>query len=604
MRTLLATLLFCVQAQATVYYIDFATGNDANAGTSKGAPWKKAPYMAAFGGTYIRSLAGDTFVFKGGVTWPSTAFPMAIVAPFPANTNGLMTFDTDQSWFSGGAWTRAVFDFGFADYGSQLAGAGVSINGTGGPGRGWPVTFNGIATIHHRAELGASAQKSGSISADGWVSDIIVTNCAGLDWDMTAAPAFGQDSASQGGFIFQNCSGKVIVTHCTLSCANTAAAMATGTAIAGVTQVDNCTISQAPNGVQGYGVAFGNNVSIIKATDANQHENSFFSQAPVVFYGNVVHDLDSGASGVFTQSGSSTAGADLIYNNLFYNCGNQAPISVDTSGTAAGTSGSRIYNNTIVATTGISVIKRGTPGLGWLDVRGNHLISDQTSGNPICFNGGIPNCGNVLGTVTNSNNLVQTPTQAAINGYLTANFYQPTAANSPTVGTGVDLSAVFTTDRLGVTRNVPWDIGCYQFQAAPPPSVPVIALSAGAYSTSIGAGSVTITVNRTGNTTGTSSVAYATSNGSAVAGTDYTATSGTLTFTAGQTVKTFAVPILNTGAFGPPRNFMVVLSNPVGATLGQSASAVSITQGAVTSAVLTIGGNAVWRGNVTIGVKP
>ena len=40
------------------------------------------------------------------------------------------------------------------------------------------------------------------------------------------------------------------------------------------------------------------------------------------------------------------------------------------------------------------------------------------------------------------------------------------------------------------------------------------------------------------------SVNYATANGTATAGVDYTATSGTLTFAAGETVKAISIPIL------------------------------------------------------------
>ena len=41
------------------------------------------------------------------------------------------------------------------------------------------------------------------------------------------------------------------------------------------------------------------------------------------------------------------------------------------------------------------------------------------------------------------------------------------------------------------------------------------------------------------------SVQYATANGSAIAGSDYTATSGTLNFAAGETEKTVSVPVVD-----------------------------------------------------------
>ncbi len=65
-------------------------------------------------------------------------------------------------------------------------------------------------------------------------------------------------------------------------------------------------------------------------------------------------------------------------------------------------------------------------------------------------------------------------------------------------------------------------------------------------------------------------VSYATADGSAVAGTNYTATSGTLTFPAGVTTETIRVPILDSGSQTSSLNFTVNLSNPVAATLSNS----------------------------------
>jgi YD repeat-containing protein len=68
-------------------------------------------------------------------------------------------------------------------------------------------------------------------------------------------------------------------------------------------------------------------------------------------------------------------------------------------------------------------------------------------------------------------------------------------------------------------------------------------------------------------------VNYATVDGSAVAGTDYTATSGMLTFAPGSTTQTFAVTLLpNTGAL-TDRLFTLNLTNPSNATLGGQSSA-------------------------------
>ncbi len=73
------------------------------------------------------------------------------------------------------------------------------------------------------------------------------------------------------------------------------------------------------------------------------------------------------------------------------------------------------------------------------------------------------------------------------------------------------------------------------------------------------------------------SVAYATADGTATAGTDYTATSGTLVFAPGQTTKTVAVPILGDTAYEPDETFTLTLSNPVNGTLGTATATGAIT---------------------------
>ena len=64
------------------------------------------------------------------------------------------------------------------------------------------------------------------------------------------------------------------------------------------------------------------------------------------------------------------------------------------------------------------------------------------------------------------------------------------------------------------------------------------------------------------------SVNYATSDGTAVAGADYTATSGTLTFAAGETSKTVHVPIIDDSHDEGEETFGFRLSNAAGARMG------------------------------------
>jgi subtilisin family serine protease len=104
-----------------------------------------------------------------------------------------------------------------------------------------------------------------------------------------------------------------------------------------------------------------------------------------------------------------------------------------------------------------------------------------------------------------------------------------------------------------------------------PPSV--FALSSNAFTATEARGSVVIRVTRS-NPAAAASVRFATSNGTAMAGSDYTATSGVINFAAGVGAATFTVPITDDSLFEGPETFNVTLSNPVGGTLGSPATAV------------------------------
>ncbi|HUN92072.1 MAG TPA: cellulase family glycosylhydrolase [Burkholderiaceae bacterium] len=99
-----------------------------------------------------------------------------------------------------------------------------------------------------------------------------------------------------------------------------------------------------------------------------------------------------------------------------------------------------------------------------------------------------------------------------------------------------------------------------------------VALAHAGYSVTAGAGPATLGVARTNGSRGTVSVAYTTVDGTAIAGTDYTPASGTLTWASGDnSPKTISVPVAATASSS--RSFSVKLSNPLGATLGSTARA-------------------------------
>ena len=85
-------------------------------------------------------------------------------------------------------------------------------------------------------------------------------------------------------------------------------------------------------------------------------------------------------------------------------------------------------------------------------------------------------------------------------------------------------------------------------------------------------GEIDFTVTLDEAASGNVSVDYATSDGSADAGDDYTAKSGTLSFSAGETSKTISVSIEDDIENESDETFTVTLSNPSGADLGTSSA--------------------------------
>lgn len=81
------------------------------------------------------------------------------------------------------------------------------------------------------------------------------------------------------------------------------------------------------------------------------------------------------------------------------------------------------------------------------------------------------------------------------------------------------------------------------------------------------AGKAVLTVTRAGANTGAASVAFATADGSATAGQDYTATSGTLSFAAGETSKRVEVPISADSIQEGDETLSLNLSGATGAAL-------------------------------------
>lgn len=103
-----------------------------------------------------------------------------------------------------------------------------------------------------------------------------------------------------------------------------------------------------------------------------------------------------------------------------------------------------------------------------------------------------------------------------------------------------------------------------------------LGLAASVTSVNESAGRATVTVTRAAPSDGVAQVDYATSDGTATAGADYTATGGTLSFAPGATSASFDIPVAADGVDEGVESLDVALSKPVGAFLGRSSAVVTI----------------------------
>ena len=116
------------------------------------------------------------------------------------------------------------------------------------------------------------------------------------------------------------------------------------------------------------------------------------------------------------------------------------------------------------------------------------------------------------------------------------------------------------------------DVGAYEYSNSSVKGA--LEFTSPAYYSHANAGQIQFQVHRLNGLGGTVSVSYATSNGTAVAGTHFQAATGTLTFTNGQSTASGSVTLLSGALTTNLLNFRVVLSTPTGgASLGSRVTA-------------------------------
>lgn len=316
----------------------------------------------------------------------------------------------------------------------------------------------------------------------------------------------------------------------------------------------------------------------------------------------LLDDLGNGGDGiVITGAGTNTigGGAANAGNAIGFNMGGYG-VNINNASI-----GNTVRFNTILSNTfsgvNVSLTSNGN-SIRQNSIYGNSLLGIDLGNNGVTLND--PNDADGGANLQQNFPVLQSATTARIAGTLnsiadqtfTIDFYRVdscdasgygegryhlASTNVTTVGNNVSFNFAYAGLNVGeIVTATATDAGGNTSEFSQCRTVANsgdLQLSAATYNVSESGGTAIVTVNRVGASNGTITVDYATSNGSATAGQDYTATSGTLTFLNGETTKTFPVPVINDTMDEPSETFNVSLSNPTGGALLLAPSTATVT---------------------------
>ncbi len=486
MRKLLFVFLIlfgAVPAFATNYYIDLASGSDAAAGTSTGVAWKHSPGMGGATGTAAAHtpVADDTFIFKGGITSLATSFGGLNITQ--SGTSGHpITYTTDHSWYVGGSFSKPVLD---SEYMYNVNTVFNSVH--------W-IVFNDIELKGETTGLG----NDGALIQGFGSGNIVLSNLYIHGWRFTgngmASNSDTDGDGANGGIIFGSFSpasdAATIELHDSIieNSENTGGGYMGGNAMRYIAIITNTTIHD----VSSVGTQFcnwdGGSIYNVQYPSGNQgrdqtyHFNVLYVDPGATYTAtcnvknSLFYDAAGGIEGLVNSlaNGSAPVGPAVvnIFNNVFYGHTNTLGyIVIDNYSQFSDPGGTtHIYNNLIEMTgegsgvAPVNAIQQTSRGYNYaaIVITNNYFIGGTG------FTAYAINCAIVTGTCTQTTNLPndgssQNPATATAQGYIQATLWAPVNGLGDTVDGGTDLSGTFTTDRLGVTRTAPWDIGPYQW---------------------------------------------------------------------------------------------------------------------------------------------
>jgi CSLREA domain-containing protein len=455
-----------------------------------------------------------------------------------------------------------------------------------GTGAGGGILNNGTTTIMNSTVTGNGTGGGGDGGGINNQSTMTVTNTT----------ISGNTTAAGGNGAGVNNSSDMMLTGSTVT-GNNAGGGGNG---GGVYNSSTMTIDSTPINNNAAGPSGGNGGGVYNS-DTLTITNGTVSSNTTTGGGNGAGVYNSSTLTMTNTTVSGNTGSGGTDGGGVYDNGLSATLTgVTVSGnTAGGGDGGGLYSNGILLTTTNSTISGNTATIagGGLFHNGIDAVLNNTTmaGNT---GGGISNNGSTLtlkntivasnGTncagiaPTNGGTNLQFPGSTCGVGIPTAdpllqalaNNGGPTmtmalTAGSPAIDTGTTgCPPTPATDQRGVTRpqGPACDIGAFEFSGGPP--VPTLSINnVSANEGNSGTTPFVFTVTLSAASASAVTVAFATADGTATAGSDYTATSGTLTFNPGVTTQTITVSVIGDTIPEPNETFLVNLSGATNATI-------------------------------------
>jgi hypothetical protein len=486
---------------ATTYYIDYSAADNSENGTDKATPWKVAPGMTncdSVCGSYSHS-AGDIFIFKGGETWPNTELPLVIANS--GSEGNVDEYTTDQTWYTGGAWSQPIFDQSTTqdniiesngqDY--------LKINDIKLTGNSAAFTYNGAIYIDKNSnniELNSlfittygscGIYVDGKANAeDGIPSNITIDSCEitlirhegillrggigttmiknssihdgpykGVDGIQATQKAFGDGTYYINGLTIQDNNiynfpqkGNIIVSGDNIIIERNR-----------IWNDGNYSSVDDANNTMAWGLVMYSGIPSVALTDT-----------PIIIRNNLIYGESHFGGALRIRHDATSAQVDgvNIYNNTIYGGGNAEPTSIfidENNGTNF--TNVRIKNNIIHTNSNSrqAIVFETSNVTSGADVS-NNLYYYGTESTPLDWEGDEKNYADWVTASGDINSIDNSDPSFENPGYAIDSNFQ-IASGDPGVDAGADLSGSFTDDIQGQTRPQPiggdWDIGAYEY---------------------------------------------------------------------------------------------------------------------------------------------